>query len=316
MLALAFALSLAAQEARPYRLPWEEGTAWLVGQGGMSQGTHRGKWAYDVMMPEGTPVCAARAGRVAGVKQDTPDPPAGKPGTGRPNWIVIDHGDGTEAQYVHIKNGSARVKPGDRVEQGQVICLSGNTGVSPIPHLHLEMKRADGSTFEPAFEDVEGDGKLVQGRTYASGNVPGVPQAAKDKLSALARAAKLAEAEDAWGLAYLAWKRFAGEKLEVKYRRQDEARRRMEEIEAMAARAEPTYRTKLVFAGVPVKGLETVLKPAGRDPWEDFYRALKHELEGKTALARTAYGNILLNKPPPDLRARVERRLAALKKNP
>ena len=41
-------------------------------------------------------------------------------------------------EYVHISAGSARVKVGDRVEAGQVLCLSGDVGFCPSPHLHIE----------------------------------------------------------------------------------------------------------------------------------------------------------------------------------
>ena len=310
---------VAPQDVRPYRLPWEEGTPWVVGQGGMSNGTHAGKWAYDIMMPQGTRVHAARGGRVAGVKHDTPDPPPGKPGFGQANWVVIDHGDGTEAQYVHIKNASAVVKAGDVVEQGQFLCLSGNTGPSPVPHLHLEMKMRGGATYEPAFEEVEGDGKLKQGMRVTSGNIPSVPQDQKDRLAVFSRAAKLAEQEGAPGLAYLAWKQFAGEKLPVVYRRQAEARERLDEIlrkaEASAASGggeAELYRAKLAYQGVPTKAFDVVKKPLGVDPLETFLRGLKAEVEGKLASARSAYKGLLAGKPDADLRKRTEARLEAV----
>eukprot|EP00615_Pteridomonas_danica_P002951 CAMPEP_0114335536 /NCGR_PEP_ID=MMETSP0101-20121206/5120_1 /TAXON_ID=38822 ORGANISM="Pteridomonas danica, Strain PT" /NCGR_SAMPLE_ID=MMETSP0101 /ASSEMBLY_ACC=CAM_ASM_000211 /LENGTH=267 /DNA_ID=CAMNT_0001467187 /DNA_START=425 /DNA_END=1228 /DNA_ORIENTATION=- len=41
-------------------------------------------------------------------------------------------------EYVHIKAHSVRVAVGDRVEAGQVLCLSGDAGFCPVPHLHIE----------------------------------------------------------------------------------------------------------------------------------------------------------------------------------
>jgi len=49
--------------------------------------------------------------------------------------IVIDHGMGLYSLYGHLSK--ARVKLKVRVEKGQVIGLSGNTGRSTGPHLHL-----------------------------------------------------------------------------------------------------------------------------------------------------------------------------------
>lgn len=52
--------------------------------------------------------------------------------------IVIDHGQGVKTYYGH--NSKLLVSVGDRVEQGQVISNSGNTGRSTGPHLHFEVR--------------------------------------------------------------------------------------------------------------------------------------------------------------------------------
>lgn len=52
--------------------------------------------------------------------------------------IVIDHGDGISTLYGH--NDSLLVRAGAFVVTGQVIALSGNTGVSSGPHLHFEVR--------------------------------------------------------------------------------------------------------------------------------------------------------------------------------
>lgn len=52
------------------------------------------------------------------------------------NYVSLDLGDGRYMHYEHLKPGSLRVKPGDRVRRGQVIAALGYTGDSKGPHLH------------------------------------------------------------------------------------------------------------------------------------------------------------------------------------
>jgi murein DD-endopeptidase MepM/ murein hydrolase activator NlpD len=59
--------------------------------------------------------------------------------TGTGNNAIIDIGDNKYACYCHIIPGSFKVKKGDKVKEGQVIALLGNTGQSDIPHLHFEV---------------------------------------------------------------------------------------------------------------------------------------------------------------------------------
>jgi murein DD-endopeptidase len=55
------------------------------------------------------------------------------------NYISLDLGDGRFAIYEHLKPGSIRVAPGDRVRRGQVIASLGFTGDSTEPHLHFHV---------------------------------------------------------------------------------------------------------------------------------------------------------------------------------
>ncbi|MGV8118132.1 MAG: M23 family metallopeptidase [Candidatus Xenobiia bacterium LiM19] len=48
--------------------------------------------------------------------------------------VVIDHGRGIGTLYLHMN--SLKVKPGQKVEQGQIIGTVGASGVSTGPHLH------------------------------------------------------------------------------------------------------------------------------------------------------------------------------------
>lgn len=55
------------------------------------------------------------------------------------NYVIVDIGDSKYACYAHMVNGSVRVAPGDRVTEGQVLGLMGNSGNSDIPHLHFQV---------------------------------------------------------------------------------------------------------------------------------------------------------------------------------
>ena len=55
------------------------------------------------------------------------------------NYVVVDIGKGHFAFYAHLQPGSLRVRVGDRVTQGQVLGLLGNSGNSDFPHLHFHV---------------------------------------------------------------------------------------------------------------------------------------------------------------------------------
>ncbi|OUE10335.1 Murein DD-endopeptidase MepM [Clavibacter michiganensis] len=66
--------------------------------------------------------------------------------------LVIDHvidGQLVTSVYGHMLPGSMRVQAGDPVTVGQQIGQVGNTGASTGPHLHLEIRMADGTAVDP-----------------------------------------------------------------------------------------------------------------------------------------------------------------------
>ncbi|PMR72509.1 peptidoglycan DD-metalloendopeptidase family protein [Billgrantia endophytica] len=85
---------------------------------------HRGT---DWAMPIGTPVQAPADGRIEKVGNH---PVAGR-------YVVVRHDNGYRTRYLHLSR--ALVNRGDRVEMGERIALSGNTGRSTGPHLHYEV---------------------------------------------------------------------------------------------------------------------------------------------------------------------------------
>ncbi|MES0385334.1 MAG: M23 family metallopeptidase [Hyphomicrobium sp.] len=64
------------------------------------------------------------------------------------NGVVIDHGDGWETQYCHMRQGSLTVKTGDKVARGQRLGDVGYSGKAEFAHLHLSV-RHNGETIDP-----------------------------------------------------------------------------------------------------------------------------------------------------------------------
>lgn len=91
----------------------------------------------DFRAPMGTPIYASADGVVkyAG---------GGSNGYGR--HIDLDHGFGYESKYAHLS--VLLVHQGQRVERGDLIGRSGNSGLSKGPHLHYEIKK-DGVKIDP-----------------------------------------------------------------------------------------------------------------------------------------------------------------------
>lgn len=63
------------------------------------------------------------------------------------NQVLVRHSDGLVSGYAHLNK--ALVKKGDKVKKGQVIALSGNTGKSTGPHVHMTLKDAKGNYLDP-----------------------------------------------------------------------------------------------------------------------------------------------------------------------
>jgi peptidase M23-like protein len=64
------------------------------------------------------------------------------------NSLIIDHGDGWETQYGHLRKGSIIVKPGQTVTTGQPIALMGLSGNTEFTHTHFEI-RHNGKPVDP-----------------------------------------------------------------------------------------------------------------------------------------------------------------------
>lgn len=100
-------------------------------------GRYRLHEGIDFRASTGTRVYASKSGKVTYA--------ARKSGYGK--IVVIQHADDFTTWYGHLSR--IRVSVGNVVRQGQVIGLSGNTGISTGPHLHFEI-RYKGKSENPA----------------------------------------------------------------------------------------------------------------------------------------------------------------------
>lgn len=116
--------------------------------GGLSHNTPGSRYAIDIGMPIGSGIRAARGGSVVSV-QDRHGAGGNSPAyRSQTNSVYILHDDGTFGVYAHLRQGSALVRPGQRVQGGQIIAQSGNSGYSTAPHLHFAVLRNAGMRWE------------------------------------------------------------------------------------------------------------------------------------------------------------------------
>lgn len=96
--------------------------------------THEG---IDIMSPQGTPVVAARAGRIASFMNST---------RGGIAIYQFDADDKYVFYYAHLQRRAPGLHEGDAVREGEVIGYVGSTGNATTPHLHFELHRMNGET--------------------------------------------------------------------------------------------------------------------------------------------------------------------------
>ena len=96
--------------------------------------SHQG---VDYTIPEGSRVFATADGTVREVAQRN---------STSGQTVVIDHGNGYETSYNHLSK--INVRKGQQVRRGDIIALSGDTGLSLAPHLHYEV-RYNGMRVDP-----------------------------------------------------------------------------------------------------------------------------------------------------------------------
>lgn len=90
--------------------------------------TMREHHGVDYLVPEGTAVFATADGVVKATSEQN---------SSHGKSLVISHGNGYETSYSHLLD--VRVSKGQKVKRGDIIALSGNSGLSFVPHLHYEV---------------------------------------------------------------------------------------------------------------------------------------------------------------------------------
>jgi hypothetical protein len=160
----------------PYILPWRAGAEYALQQGNCNPvGGHVNWFAYDFDLAIGDTIIASRAGDVVAVREQFADGTR-ICGQERENLVFVQHDDGTIMAYIHLTTNGALVDVGDAVGQGDVIALSGDSGCSAGPHLHVALFAAERTGFDRywslpvnysnASGPLDGQRQLVRGGRY------------------------------------------------------------------------------------------------------------------------------------------------------
>jgi murein DD-endopeptidase MepM/ murein hydrolase activator NlpD len=102
---------------------------------------HKG---VDVPRPVGSKLYSVDDGKVKDIGQDS----------SRGKYIRIKLNNGYETKYFHLSDNASFVKIGDKVKAGDTVGLSGNTGDSHGPHLHIEVYDTNGQLVKNISKEV------------------------------------------------------------------------------------------------------------------------------------------------------------------
>jgi murein DD-endopeptidase MepM/ murein hydrolase activator NlpD len=112
--------------------------------------THRAHLGVDYAATTGTPVVATGDGTVSR---------AGRWG-GYGVIVAVRHTKDIETRYAHMSRIRSGIRPGVRVQQGQVIGYVGMTGLANAPHVHYEFLK-NGAHRDPRSAGEFGEGEPV-----------------------------------------------------------------------------------------------------------------------------------------------------------
>lgn len=115
-----------------------------ISQAFMGEASHKqhveSHFAVDIVMPDKTPIVAARAGLVTEVEKNFSRSGWSLEYADEANYVRVLHDNGTMAVYAHLAADSIEVTPGQSVTAGQLLGYSGSTGYSTGPHLHFVLQ--------------------------------------------------------------------------------------------------------------------------------------------------------------------------------
>src|SRR6185295_5585508 len=169
--------------------------------------TYDGHDGTDFRLPsladvvQGTAVIAAASGTVIGVRDGMKDQLV-RTAADRAaiadrecgNGVLIDHGDGWQTQYCHMRQGSVAAKKDEWVESGSRLGLIGYSGDAAFPHVHLTVRK-DGKSIDP-FRPDDPSGCGGQGPSLWSDAANAELRYRHDEIIALGFAQSAVELED------------------------------------------------------------------------------------------------------------------------
>ena len=151
-----------------YRLPWQPGVAMQLTQdcndSCCSDHVGTDEYAYDWANGGAFTVVAARGGTITHLKINSTTGCGASGCVNDANVLVIDHGDGTQATYLHLQGNSIEpgVACGATVTRGQPLARSGTTGWSTGIHLHFQVSEVHAGA---ATCECGADGKACSATT-------------------------------------------------------------------------------------------------------------------------------------------------------
>jgi hypothetical protein len=128
-----------------YKFPWSPATSMRLTQDCNDSccQDHIGdaKFAWDFATAGAFTIVAARGGTIRHLKINSTSGCGSTACVNQVNYLVIDHGDGTQATYMHLAGNSlaAGISCGAIVKQGQALATAGTTGWSTGVHLHFQV---------------------------------------------------------------------------------------------------------------------------------------------------------------------------------
>lgn len=81
------------------------------------------------------------------------------------NYIIIDHGTREYSAICHFKKHSLKVRVGDKVSQGQILGLAGNSGASDVPHIHYQLQNGRDLLSSEGLPSIFKEYGIILGKT-------------------------------------------------------------------------------------------------------------------------------------------------------